>query len=68
MNRDALDLFERCDAGESFLNSVKVHVTKAIVDSNRNAFSFTGQLKDHDTPDMNLLLPTIVNVGIRVKI
>ena len=34
----------------------------------RNVFSFTGKLQDPETPDFNLLLPTVVNVGIRVKI
>jgi hypothetical protein len=35
VNRDALDLFERRDAGESFLDSVEVHITKTVRDRNR---------------------------------
>jgi hypothetical protein len=33
----------------------------------RNAFSFTGEAKNPTTPDVNLLLPTVVNVGVRAE-
>jgi hypothetical protein len=35
--------------------------------SHRNAFSFTGTQKNPLTPDVNLLLPMIVNAGVRVE-
>ena len=65
--------YKRADARISYTFTKGSTTTTAYLEimnlfAYRNAFSFTGQLKDHDTPDMNLLLPTIVNVGIRVKI
>ena len=65
--------YKRADARVSYSFAVGPAATTAYLEimnlfAQRNVFSFTGQLQAPDTPDFNLLLPTVVNAGIRVKI
>ena len=36
--------------------------------AHRNVYSFAGTLQDPQTPDYNLLLPMIINVGFRIRL
>jgi len=44
-----------------------IYIEVLNIFSHRNAFSFTGEQKNPLTPDVNLLLPMIVNAGVRVE-
>ena len=65
--------YKRADARISYSFHMGSAGTTAYLEimnlfAQRNVFSFTGKLQDPETPDFNLLLPAVVNVGIRVKI
>ncbi len=65
--------YKRADARISFSFNMGSAATTTYLEvmnlfAQRNVFSFTGKLQDPETPDFNLLLPMVVNVGIRVKI
>ena len=65
--------YKRADARISYSFARGVTATTAYLEimnlfAFRNAISFNGRLIDPETPDVNLLLPLVVNVGVRVKI
>jgi hypothetical protein len=70
--RDHYPEYKRIDVGarysftiHSVSSTVFVEVTNLF--SHRNVLSFRGRPIDQFTPDSNLLLPLIANVGFRVK-
>jgi len=64
--------YKRADARVSYAVPVAGTASQVYLEilnlfSHRNAFSFTGEQKNPLTPDVNLLLPMIVNAGVRVQ-
>lgn len=64
--------YKRADARISHLFAVGSAATTVYLEilnifAHRNAFSFTGAERDALSPDVNLLLPMIVNAGVRVE-
>jgi hypothetical protein len=64
--------YKRADARISHFFAVAGASSTAYLEllnifAHRNAFSFTGTQTTPLTPDVNLLLPMIVNAGIRVE-
>jgi outer membrane receptor protein involved in Fe transport len=65
--------YKRADVRLSYAFTVEAITAAVFLEitnlfAHRNVYSFTGTLQDPQTPDYNLLLPMIINVGFRLRL